>query len=136
MSVQNARVRARVSEHRSVDVTELRVNRGERRDRMPLAEHERVLTSSRRIRNVEIQEPAIEQRDERHRGRERAAGVQSLVDGVAALFQRQETDVGVFNGKELEEACPYRGVPANGWIAPVVRVERGPAHVLLRTCVT
>ena len=87
MAVEDAGVRARVAQHRAVEVAELGVDRRQRRDRVPLAEDEQILPAPRRIGDVDVDEAAVVQRDQRDRGGERAAGVQALVDGVAALLE-------------------------------------------------
>ena len=68
---------------------------------MPLAQDEHVLAGARRVGHVDVDETAVEERDERNRGRERAAGVEALVDGVAALLQRQQADVRVLDRQQL-----------------------------------
>ena len=106
MAVQNARERARVLQHGSIEVSELRVDRGQRGHRVPLAEHEEILPGARRIGDVDVDEAAVVQRDERNGRRERAAGVKALVDGIAALLEREQPDVGVLDGQQLEDALP------------------------------
>ena len=87
MAVEDAGVRPRVLQHRRVEVTELGVDRRERGHRVPFAEHEQILSAPRRIGDVDVHEAAVVERDERDRGGERAAGVQALVDRVAALLE-------------------------------------------------
>ena len=104
MAVEDALVRPRVAQHRAVEVAELGVDRRQRGDRVPLAEDEQVLPAPRRIDDVDVDESAVVQRHERDGGGERAAGVQALVDGVAALLEAQQPDVGVLDRQQLEDA--------------------------------
>ena len=117
MAVEDAGVRARITEHRTIEIAELGVDRRERRHRVPLAQHEQILPGARRVGDVDVDEPAVVQRDERNRRRERASRVQALVYRVAALLQRQQPDVGVFYRKQLEDSVAQK---------IVVRRGRGP----------
>ena len=121
MSVQDARERSRVFQDGSIDISELRVNRGQRRHRVPLAEHEEILSGPRRVGDVDIDEPAVVERDERDGRRERAAGVKALVDGIAALLEREQPDVGVFDGQQLENALPEEVI-----VSGARRTQRAP----------
>ncbi len=114
MAVQDAAVRPRVRQHRTVEVAELGVDRRERGDRVPLAEHEQILSAPRRIGDVDVDEPAVEQRDERDRRRKRAARVQALVDGITALLERQQPDVGVLDSQQLEDRLTQQIVGRSG----------------------
>ena len=88
----------------AIEVAELGIDRRERGNRMPLAEDEQILTRARRVGDVHVDEAAVVERDERDGCGERAAGVQALVDGITALLERQQPDVGVFDGEQLEDA--------------------------------
>ena len=103
MSVQDAVKRTRVREHRAIEISELDVDGGQRRHGVPLAEHEHVLPATRGVPNVEPKESPVEERDERNRGRERATGVQALVDGIAALLEDELPDVRVLDRKKLQD---------------------------------
>ena len=46
----------------AIEVAELGVDRRERRDRVPLAEHEQILAATRRIDDVDVDEAAVVQR--------------------------------------------------------------------------
>ena len=114
MAVQDARVRPRVAQDGRVEIAELGVDGGERRHRMPLAEHEQVLPAARRIDDVDVHESAVVERDERDRGGERAAGMQALVHRVAALLEAEQPDVGVLDRKELEQPLAQEIVVGRG----------------------
>ena len=121
MPVQNARERARVPQDGSIEVSELGVNRGEGGHRVPLAEHEEILPGPRRIGDIDVDEAAVVERDERDGGRERPAGVKALVDGIAALLEREQPDVGVFDGQQLENAFPEEVI-----VSSARRTQRTP----------
>src|SRR6185312_14475879 len=73
---------------------------------MSLAEDECVLTRARWILNVEIQESAIEQRDQRDGGGKRSTGVQTLVGGIAALPDGQNPDIGILDLQQFHQSLP------------------------------
>ena len=104
MPVEDALVRARVAQDRPVEVAQLGVDRRQRGDRVPLAQDEQVLPAPRRIDDVDVDEAAVVERDERDGGGEGAARVQALVDGVAALLEAQQPNVGVLDRQQLEDA--------------------------------
>src|SRR5690606_21139140 len=104
MAVQDARIRPRIAQDGSIEVAELGVDRGHGRDGVALAQHEEILAAARRIDDVDVDEPAVVERDERDGGREGAAGVQALVDSIAALFEVERADVGGLDGQQLEDA--------------------------------
>ena len=106
---------------RSIEIPELRVDRRERGDGVPLAEHEEILPGPRGIGDVDVDEAAVVQRDERNGRRERAAGVKALVDRVAALLEREQPDVGVFDGEQLEDALPQEVI-----VRRARRAQRAP----------
>ena len=110
MAVEDARERPRVAQHRRVEVAQLRIDGRERRHRVPLAEHEQVLPGPRGIGDIDVDESAVVERDERDRRREGAAGVEALVDGVPALLERQQPDIGVLDRQQLEDALPQEVV--------------------------
>ena len=88
MAVQDAaRTTASSAAPIAIEITELRVDRGERRHCMALAEDEQVLAAPRRVLDIDIDEPAVVQRHQRDRRRKCAARVQPFVDGVAALLR-------------------------------------------------
>ena len=94
----------RVAEERAVEVAEVGVDGGQRRHGVALAEDEQVLTALRGIDDVDVHEAAVVERDQRNRRREGAAGVQALVDGIAALLERRHPDIGVLDGEQPENA--------------------------------
>ena len=49
-------------------------------------------------------EATVEERDQRNDGRESAACVETLIDRVAALLQGEQTDVGILDGQQLQNA--------------------------------
>ncbi len=89
MAVQDAVKRTRVAKDRAIEVPQLGVDRRERGDRVPLAEDEQVLPGTGGVGDVDVEEAAVVQRDERDRGGERAARVEALVHRVAALLECQ-----------------------------------------------
>ena len=93
-----------VAEQRAVEVAEVGVDRGQRRHGVALAEDEQILSALRGIDDVDVHEAAVVQRDQRNRRREGAAGVQALVDGVAALLERRHPNVGVLDREQPENA--------------------------------
>ncbi len=137
MPVEDALVRARVPKHRTVEVPEVGVDGRERGDRVALAQNEEVLSAPRWIDDVEVHEPAVVERHERDRGGERAARVEALVHGVAALLEAEQPDVGVLDGEKLENALTEEvvftgGRGANGrppiecarlWVHPAASVS-------------
>ena len=72
--------------------------------RESLPQHEEILAGPRRVGDIDVDEAAVVQRDERDGRRKRAAGVKTLVDGIAALLEREQADVGVLDGQELQDA--------------------------------
>ena len=108
-------------QHRSIEIAQLRIDRSERRDRMPLAEDEEILSGPRRVGDVDVDEAAVVERDERNSRRERAAGVKALVDGVAALLERQQPNVGVLDRQQLEDALPEEVI-----VSGARRTQRAP----------
>ena len=56
-----------------------------------------VLAAAGGIDDVGIDEAAMSQHHQRNDGGERATRMQALVYGIAALLQRQDPDVGVFD---------------------------------------
>ena len=104
VAVEDAVVGTRVAKDRTVEVAELGVDRRQRGDRVALAQHEEILAPPRGIDDVDVHEPAVVQRHERDRRRERAAGVEALVHGVAALLEAEEPDIGVLDRQQLQDA--------------------------------
>ncbi len=64
VAVQDAAVRPRVAQHGGVEVAQLGIDGRKRRHRVPLAEHEQVLTPAGRIDDVDVDESAVVQRDQ------------------------------------------------------------------------
>ncbi len=52
-------------------------------------------------------EAPVEERDQRDDGREGAARVQALIDRVAALLQGEQTNVGILDGQQLQDALTH-----------------------------
>ena len=104
MAVENARVRPRVVENRSIEISQLGIDRRHCRDRVAFAQHEEILTAAGRIGDVDIDEAAVIQRDEGDCRRKCSAGMKTLVDGCPALFQREQPYVGIFDGQQLQDA--------------------------------
>ena len=102
MAVQNAVVRARVVKNRTVEIAEFSVDRRHGGNSVPLAEDEEILSSPRGIDDIDIHEAAVVQRHQWNRRRERATSVQALVNGVAALLERGQTNVGILDREQLE----------------------------------
>ena len=88
----------------AVEITQLGINRSQRRHRVPFAQREHVLPASGRIFDVQAHEAAVEERDQRDDRREGAARVESLIDRVAALLQGEQTNVGILDGQQLQNA--------------------------------
>jgi hypothetical protein len=80
-------------ENGSIDVSELGVDRRERGYRVPFAEDEHVLAQPGRISDVQTQETAVVERDERYGRGEGTAGMETLVHGLPALLQCQQPDI-------------------------------------------
>jgi len=59
MTIQDAYVRSRIAQRRAINVPEIRIDRRERGNRMPLTQREYVLAAARRIGDVEIQKSAV-----------------------------------------------------------------------------
>src|SRR5688572_33361613 len=98
MAVQNTRERTRVLQDGAIEISELGVDRRERGNRVPFAEHEQILTRTRRVGDIHVDKATVVQRDERNRRRERASGMETLVDRIATLLECEQPDVGVFDG--------------------------------------
>src|SRR5271168_1694390 len=107
MSVQNAGKRARVLERLAVEIAKFGIDRGQRSHRMALAQGENILPATRGIFDVQFNEASVEQGNQRDDGREGAACVQSFIDGIAALFQGKQTDVGILDGQQLQDALAH-----------------------------
>ena len=101
MAIQDAGVRARVAQHLAAEITQVGIDRGHGRHRVAFAEGEEILPAAGGVGDVDIHEPAVIQGRQRDHGRERAARVQALIHRIAALFQRQDADIGVFHGQEF-----------------------------------
>ena len=72
-----------------------------------------------------VDEAAVVERDQRDDGREGAAGVQALIDGVAALFEGENADVRVLDGQQFQNALAQHVVIGGSRRAHAARVERG-----------
>jgi hypothetical protein len=72
---------------------------------VPLAQHEQVLAAARRVGDVDVHEAAVIERDQWNRCRKRAAGVQALVNRVAALLDTAKPNVGVLDRQEVKTAA-------------------------------
>ena len=108
MAIQDAGVRARVAQDFAAEIAQVGVNSGHGGHRVAFAEGEEILPAAGRVGDVDIHKPAVIQRRQRDHGRERAARVQALIHRIAALFQRQDADIGVFHGQEFEHTLPQQ----------------------------
>ena len=87
-----------------IEVTQLRIDRCHCGNCVTLAEGEDVLPATGWVFDIEPEESAVEEGYQWDGRGECAAGVQSAVDCIAALFQRKDADVGVLDGEQLEDA--------------------------------
>ncbi len=92
--------RAGVLEHFFAEVTQVRIDRGQRCDGMPLAEREHVLPAPGRISDIEIDKAAVKERCQRNDSGKGAARMQTLVHGVAALLHVADANVRVLDLRE------------------------------------
>ena len=113
VAVEDAGVGTRVAKDRAIEVAELGVDRRQRRHGVALAEDEEILAPPGGIGDVDVQEAAVVQAHEGNRRRERTAGVEALVDCVAALLEAEEPDVRVLDRQQFQDA-----------LAQAVRVSR------------
>jgi hypothetical protein len=72
------------------------------------AEREEILPAAGRVGDIDIHEPAVVQRGQRDHGRKGAARVKAFVFRIAALFQHEDADIGVFDGKQFQHALPQQ----------------------------
>jgi hypothetical protein len=68
------------------------------------AQDESVLAQASGVGDINVDKAAIVQGNQRNCRRKCSACVKTLVDGVAALLQGQQPDVGVFDGQKLQQS--------------------------------
>ena len=127
MAVQNTLVGTGVFQDLSVEISQLRIDGSEGSDGMPLAQGKQILTAASGIGDIETDKSAVVKRDQGNGGGEGAAGVESLIDGIPALLQRQDANVGVLDRQQFQEPLTQLGVLTGEQIPP-------RRLALLRTC--
>src|SRR5271154_5200422 len=71
---------------------------------MTLAQGKDILPPAGRTVDVQVKEAAVKKRDQRNDGREGPSRVESFIDSITALLQGEQTDVGVFDGEQFQNA--------------------------------
>jgi hypothetical protein len=126
MAVQDALVRSGVVKNRAVEVTELSVDRRHCGYSVTLAEDEQILAALRGIDDINIHEAAVVQRHQRNRRRERATGVEALVDGVAPLIQRRKARVRILDPEQLQDPLPQKiQIVCGKWLDASTQIQFG-----------
>ena len=118
MTVQNTLVGTGIFQDLSVEVSQLRIDGSERSDGMTLAQGKQILAAASGIGDIETDKSAVVKRDQGNGGGEGSAGVQSLIDGIPALLQRQDANVGVLDREQFQESLTQRGVLLGEQIPP------------------
>ena len=118
MTAESAADAARLGQLGGVDRALLGQTGVEHVHRVPLAEREQVLSTTSGIDDVDVHEAAVVQGHERNGGREGAAGVETLVHGVAALLEGQQADVGVLDGEQFQDTAAQQVVRDGRLAAP------------------
>src|SRR4051794_26188764 len=75
---------------------------------MSLTESEHVLATTSRVRNIDVDESAVEQRSKWNDRGEGTARMQSLIDCVTALLYVADTDIRVLYLEKLDNGFPKK----------------------------
>ena len=111
MAVENARKAPGVPQNALIEIPQIRIDGREGRNRVALTEDEHVLAGSRRVRDIDVEEAAVKERDQRYGGGKGAARVHSFVRGVPALLQSEDADLGVFDLEKFQNPAAHARAP-------------------------
>ena len=104
-------VGARVPQHRAVEVAQFGIDGCQAGYGVPFAQDKHVLPAPGRLFDIEIDEAAVEERNQGDDGGEGAARVNAFVHRVAALLQGQDADIGILDREQLQDALAHRVRP-------------------------